>query len=241
MIYSASIFILKWGIWGNALVQLMIFLLPLAYALYIKCDMKKLYSLKWATGRHIIGAVLLWLGGFLFNQVLVTGLSKIFPSMVANSDSLNSTILEAGFVPTLIVVGIMPAIAEEAAFRGFLFGALKNKMKVWLAILLSAALFGAYHMNPLQFFTGLFMGSIMAYMAYKSGSIVPGVIFHMVNNSLSVYLSYYPEVLEAILIIGKAEQGIGDLAILAVAGIVLLIIGLFVFGAFHKSKKPENA
>ena len=227
MIYSGSFFVLKWGIWGTAVVQLLIFGMPVLYSLYIKADMKKLYSLRLPKIIDILGAVVLWAGSFLINQVIVQLLSKAFPSMVENSSSLNDSILSAGFVPALIVVGFMPAIAEEAAFRGFLFGTLKNKTKVWIAVLISAALFGAYHMNLLQFFTGLFMGCFMAYMTYKSESILPSVVFHMLNNSLSVIATYHPKMIEAVPVLGEGILKTSDLFILAGAGIVLTVIGVF--------------
>ena len=229
MIYSGSIFVLKWGIWGTAFVQLLIFGLPVLYSLYIKCDMKKLYSLRLPKIIDILGAIVLWAGCFLINQVIVQLLSKAFPSMLQNSSSLNDSILSAGFVPALIVVGFMPAIAEEAAFRGFLFGTLKNKTKVIVAILISAALFGAYHMNLLQFFTGLFMGCFMAYMTYKSESIFPSVVFHMLNNSLSVIATYHPKMIEAVPVLGEGSLKINDLILLAVVGSLLAAAGVFLF------------
>lgn len=239
MVFTSSMLVLKWGLWGSAGVQAIILVIPLLYALYLKCNIRELYSLNLPKVKEMLGSVCLWIGGFTTNQVILSGLSKLIPSMVENSDSLNSTIFEAGFIPAIIVVGICPAIAEEAAFRGFLFGSLRKRTKIWIAVIVSAAAFGLYHLNFLQFFTGLYLGSIMAYMVYKSRSIFTSALFHLLNNSISVILTFHPEILARIPLIGVENPGIGENLGIAAVGIVFLALGLFLFGAFSK-KGTEN-
>ena len=234
MVFTSSMLVLKWGLWGSISVQVIILVIPLLYAIYLRCDVKELYSLHLPKITELLGAVFLWVGGFLTNQILINALAKLIPSMVENSDSLNSTIFEAGFVPALIIVGICPAIAEEAAFRGFLFGTLKHRTKIWIAIVVSAAAFGLYHMNFLQFFTGLYMGCFMAYMVYKSRSIATSALFHLLNNSISVIVTFHPELVENIPILGEANPGPGGNIIMFVIGLLLLAAGLLLFGTFRK-------
>ena len=240
MVFTSSMLVLKWGLWGSISVQILILVIPLLYALYLRCDVKELYSLHLPKIMELLGSVFLWVGGFLTNQIIINGLAKLIPSMVESSDSLNSTIFEAGFVPALIIVGICPAIAEEAAFRGFLFGTLRSRTKVWIAIFLSAAAFGLYHMNFLQFFTGLYMGCFMAYMVYKSKSIATSALFHLLNNSISVIVTFHPELIENIPILGETNPGISGNIIMLVIGLALLAIGLFLFGVFRKKPKEEG-
>ncbi len=237
MVFTSSMMVLKWGLWGSISVQVIILVIPLLYALYLRCDVKELYSLHLPKITELLGAVFLWVGGFLTNQILVNGLAKLIPSMVENSNSLNSTIFEAGFVPSLIIVGICPAIAEEAAFRGFLFGTLKHRTKLWIAIVVSAAAFGLYHMNFLQFFTGLYMGCFMAYMVHKSRSIATSALFHLLNNSISVIVTFHPELVENIPILGEANPGIGGNIIMFIIGLLLLAVGLLLFGTFKKKDR----
>ena len=234
MVFTSSMLVLKWGLWGSISVQVIILVIPLLYAIYLRCDVKELYSLHLPKITELLGAVFLWVGGFLTNQILINALAKLIPSMVENSDSLNSTIFEAGFVPALIIVGICPAIAEEAAFRGFLFGTLKHRAKIWIAIVVSAAAFGLYHMNFLQFFTGLYMGCFMAYMVYKSRSIATSALFHLLNNSISVIVTFHPELVKSIPILGEANPGIGGNIIMFVIGFLLLAVGLLLFGTYKK-------
>ena len=236
MIFSSSVLVLRFGLIGTGIVQLLIFLMPVLYAFYLRCDIKDLFSVKLPKIREFVGSIILWAGGFLLNQVLLSLLTKIFPQMAKTSSDLSGIIKNAGFFTAIIVVGICPAIAEEAAFRGMLFGTLKKRTKAIAAILVSAVLFGLYHMNFLQFFAGLFMGILMAWMVLKSKSIITSAVFHLFNNSVSVIVTYYPEIIEKIPYLGEATPGLKSNLILAAVGIVLLFAGLFVFGAFSKQK-----
>ncbi len=237
MIYLSSSLVFRLGIWGTGLVQLIILAVPVFYAWYMKADFKKLFSLKVPHIKHVLGGICMWLGIWLLEQIVLVSLAEWFPSLVETSEALNSIIVDAGFVSAFIVVGICPAIAEEFAFRGFLFGTLKDKYKPWVAIVVSAVLFGAYHMNLLQFVGGTMMGIGLAYVAYKSGSIWIGAIMHFINNGLSVIFQYNPELVTKIPILGKETYGVGDTLLLIGLGIVFTSLGILLL---KKSKKACN-
>lgn len=80
---------------------------------------------------------------------------------------------------------ILPPIAEELAFRGVVFGLLRPYGKT-IAVVGSAFVFGIMHGNLLQipfaFLGGLFFG----YLVAETGSILPAVILHFMNNGMSV-------------------------------------------------------
>ncbi len=235
MIYLSSSLVFRLGIWGTGVVQLLIFAVPVFYAWYMKADFKKLFSLQVPKVKHILGGICIWLGIWLLEQVVLVALAEWFPSLVETSEALNTIITDAGFVSAFIVVGISPAIAEEFAFRGFLFGTLKDKYKPWVAIVVSAVLFGAYHMNLLQFVGGLMMGIGLGYVAYKSGSIWIGVIMHFINNGLSVIFQYNPELVTKIPILGKEVYGVGDYLILLGLGITFTALGILLLKKIKKA------
>lgn len=234
MIYCSSSLVFRMGIWGTGLVQLIILAVPVIYAWYMKADFKKLFSLKAPHIKHVIAGICMWLGVWLLEQVVLVMMAQWFPSLMETSVALNSIITDAGFLSAFIVVGICPAIAEEFAFRGFLFGTLKDKYKPWIAIAVSALLFGAYHMNLLQFVGGAMMGIGLAYVAYKSGSIWVGALMHFINNGLSVILQYNPEFITKIPILGKDAYGVGDSLILLGVGIVFTSLAVLLL---KKNKK----
>lgn len=85
-------------------------------------------------------------------------------------------------------IGIFAPVAEEIVFRG---AVLRSLLKIsgshyrWIAILISALLFGICHGNQAQFVSALLLGMIIGWMYCRTGSIVPGIMFHWVNNTIA--------------------------------------------------------
>lgn len=92
------------------------------------------------------------------------------------------------------VIGLMAPLAEELVFRGaILRSLLKWNSRPWVAILISAILFSVAHMNPAQMPHTLLIGLLLGWMYYRTDSIVPGVVFHWVNNTVAYVLyNLYP-------------------------------------------------
>ena len=94
-----------------------------------------------------------------------------------------------GAVPVQILLIVVAApISEEVCFRGFLFGGLRERLPRLAAALISATIFGALHATtgisavpPLIFF-----GFVLALLYERTGSIVPGILLHMLNNSVAL-------------------------------------------------------
>lgn len=82
--------------------------------------------------------------------------------------------------------GIFGPIAEEIGFRGvFLGGLLKTRCRPWIAILISAHVFGLFHGIGVQFFGAILFGIMVGWLYWRTGSIIPGIIIHIANNSLT--------------------------------------------------------
>jgi uncharacterized protein len=94
-----------------------------------------------------------------------------------------------GAVPVQVLLIVVAApISEEVCFRGMLFGGLRRRLPRLAAALVSALVFGALHATtgisavpPLIGF-----GFILALLYEKTGSIVPGIVLHMLNNSVAL-------------------------------------------------------
>lgn len=97
-----------------------------------------------------------------------------------------SNIFELGFV--VLVVAIVPAISEEAMFRGFIQRSFELKLKPYFAIFLTAIFFSAYHFNPYGFVPLFILGSFFGFTAYMSRSLVIPVLLHFLNNFSAVLL-----------------------------------------------------
>jgi len=94
-----------------------------------------------------------------------------------------------GAVPVQVLLIVVAApISEEVCFRGMLFGGLRTRLPRLAAALISAIVFGGLHaltgvsaVPPLIAF-----GFILALLYERTGSIVPGSLLHMLNNSVAL-------------------------------------------------------
>ena len=91
-----------------------------------------------------------------------------------------------------VAVGILAPLAEEVVFRGAILRTLlgiMSKKNHWVAIIISAALFGLAHFNAAQFINALLMGLLLGWMYYRTKSLVPGILLHWVNNTMAYVLA----------------------------------------------------
>ncbi|MBI9069603.1 MAG: CPBP family intramembrane metalloprotease [Salinivirgaceae bacterium] len=93
-------------------------------------------------------------------------------------------------VPSYLVIGVSAPILEELIFRGVVLKGFLKKYNPKKAILWSAIIFGAAHLNPWQFIPAFLIGLVIGWLYYKTRSIWPGIFIHFVNNSASFYMAY---------------------------------------------------
>ena len=131
------------------------------------------------------------------------------PEMIAPTGYDN-----ASTVIMYMTIGLAPAFAEEFLFRGVIYGNLRVFGKTQ-AVLISSLLFALMHQNIGQFFYTFVGGMAMALMYELTGSIWCGILFHLLNNELSV--------LTEVLYYGRYGEAIAPLLILW--DIIVLVLG----------------
>lgn len=103
-------------------------------------------------------------------------------------------------LPVWLVVfafAIGPAIFEEFCFRGFVFGALRQRLAPWSAVLASGALFGVFHLVATdalaveRLVPSTLMGIVLGWVCYRTNSLFPGMVLHGLYNGLLSLLFYY--------------------------------------------------
>lgn len=87
-----------------------------------------------------------------------------------------------------LVFVLLPAFSEELAFRGFILAGLRRRFRPWMAILLSSCLFALYHFNVFQLVPAFCLGLVLGLLAVRSGSVLPGMLFHLLHNGLLIGL-----------------------------------------------------
>ncbi|MCO6458519.1 MAG: CPBP family intramembrane metalloprotease, partial [Pirellulaceae bacterium] len=127
----------------------------------------------------------------------------------------------------LLCLAATPAVFEELFFRGYLFTALGTRFKPRDTILLSALLFGLFHVVTTstlaveRLLPSMTLGLILGWLCWRTRSVWPGVLLHACHNGLLLMVAYYRRELEA--------WGLGDAGDhlpwhwLALSGLGLLI------------------
>jgi membrane protease YdiL (CAAX protease family) len=88
-----------------------------------------------------------------------------------------------------VAVAILAPLLEEFLFRGLLQNSLMPHMPAWAAILLSAAIFAAVHMDVYAFPPILLLGAGFGYLYHVTGSLRVCILMHMINNGAAVLFS----------------------------------------------------
>lgn len=95
----------------------------------------------------------------------------------------------SAFLVAIFASAVLPGFCEEFANRGVLLSGLKS-LGAKKAIIISGLLFGLTHFNIGQFGYAFLIGIFFAYICLATGSIIPGMIIHFLNNAIVEYLTF---------------------------------------------------
>ena len=118
-------------------------------------------------------------------------------SMVAETTDLIGKIRKVSPVTIAMFLSLVPAFCEEFFFRGMLMRSMVRWRNAWFAVVFSAVVFGLFHVlsNSVialdRLLPTTLVGLVLGYLAWKSDSILPGVILHSLHNAAVVFLGYY--------------------------------------------------
>jgi membrane protease YdiL (CAAX protease family) len=87
----------------------------------------------------------------------------------------------------VVLVCVVVPIGEEIFFRGFLYGALRARLRLPLAVGLSALVFAIVHLPAIfTFLPILALGVLLALLYERTGTLLPGIIVHSINNGIAM-------------------------------------------------------
>ncbi len=137
-----------------------------------------------------------------------------------------------GLLLNFIIIALIPAIGEEMTFRGVLQQSLTRRMNPHVAIILSAAIFSFFHFQFYGFLPRMFLGILLGYMFYITGSLWTSILMHFVNNGSAVVLYY----LDNKGLIEDAEHWGETQNAWLIVGSTIVTTGLLIW-SWRKSKK----
>ncbi|NNE00272.1 MAG: CPBP family intramembrane metalloprotease [Pirellulaceae bacterium] len=121
--------------------------------------------------------------------LMAKSISYLYPVSDQAAESMQpfvQQITSAPWTSVILLMAVVPAICEELAFRGFIFGGLLRRNGRFRAVLVTAVMFGISHGIVQQSIAATFMGLLLGWIALRTGSVLPGILIHFTNNTLSV-------------------------------------------------------
>lgn len=96
-----------------------------------------------------------------------------------------------GLIAAFVIAVLIAPVVEEYVFRGWCLICLPTNRYPLLAIILNGILFALLHFQLSSILPLLFLGSMLAFIRIRSNSLLPGILFHMINNSLAFLTDYH--------------------------------------------------
>ena len=108
-----------------------------------------------------------------------------------NQDAIVQLLAGVPFWLALLITALLPALAEEIIFRGYLYKKLFGSLSI-VGLVLSSLIFGLMHgpTDWLSCFIYSSSGLILGYSYYKTGYLVYPMVIHLLNNGLAT-LAYH--------------------------------------------------
>jgi membrane protease YdiL (CAAX protease family) len=129
----------------------------------------------------------------------MTILWKEFHIDEAQQVGFGSLALPSEYIMAFIALVILPPLTEELLFRGYLFGALRQKISFAPSMILTSLIFAIVHLKLNVGVDVFCLSLVLCYLREKTGTIWAGVILHMLKNSIAFYLLFIrPDILHLI-------------------------------------------
>ena len=236
LLYIGASFFLSWAkflelpmILSMLLSQMIIFVPSFLYCLMKKISWKEIVSFrKMKISVWILVVICTYLMYPLI--IVVNAVSLIF--VESGTAEMMTQTSQWNFFLSTFMMAVMPAFVEEFVFRGVLYGTYRQGRK-WLAILVSAFLFGCMHMNFNQFLYAFVLGVYLSFLIEATGSIFSSMLAHFTINFTSVILSKVLEVINQFVPAMEEQMGTQTGNFLNTMGqesLIILIIGILIWG-----------
>jgi sodium transport system permease protein len=141
--------------------------------------------------RALIGAALIGLSAWAVVGMLAEWIAPAPHEIV---ESLRRQIVPPGggrgLAVTILLMAVTPAVCEEALFRGPILRGLAAQLSPAAAAIITGILFGLFHFDVWRLLPTGLLGVILSFIALRSGSIVPAMLAHAVNNACLVTLAH---------------------------------------------------
>ena len=188
-----------------------------------------------------------WLGEINRNLNLPDYLSGIEDWMKSSEIRANKLIVAflevkgiGGMLFNVFMIAFIPAVGEELLFRGVVLRLFKEWTKnVHIAVIISAILFSALHLQFYGFLPRFFLGVILGYSFAWTGSLWIPMLIHFINNAFAIVYIYATGSTD---LINSDVESIGssDNAFVVVASFAFLTFLLLILYKWYRDKQQQS-
>lgn len=169
--------------------QLSVLIIPVAGAFISGVDLKETFRIRPVSLKTVVFSFLI----ILCSYPIVALLNLVSMFFVENAVAGTAAgLYQHGFLISMLVMALCPAIGEEFLMRGVVYRGYRKKSPV-LAWILSAVIFGLLHMNFNQMPYAIYLGLLMVLMMEASDSIVTPMLMHFFMNGISTLSGFFSE------------------------------------------------
>ena len=153
-----------------------------------KFPVKKAYPVKCHPKYFLIALLLIF--GLIFSASWIdTGVTEFLKLLGYKPKEMEAYLpdLSGGLiVPALLVIAVMPAIFEEGLFRGVILNTCEDGVGTIRTVFIVGFAFSLFHASAEQTVYQFLAGCVFAFVAIRSGSILPSVLMHFINNAIII-------------------------------------------------------
>ena len=191
--YFSLLFISSSKYFLVAIMPLTIGLVVLLAGFLIKLDFKNGFKLNKFKLNKFFYSFMLYVATYILANVVISIVNRLFPNIATQYSVYESFFNFENIWLSILVMALLPAVFEEVLFRGVIFNSFNQTYGKTIGVLISALIFGIYHMNWIQGVFAFILGLMLAYVYIKSGSLYVPIILHFINNLIAVLVSHIEE------------------------------------------------
>lgn len=141
-----------------------------------------------ALGAFALGVLAIFAATILYGEIA----QALHITVTTNVDQLRARAASAPWttLATLLVAVVVAPFCEEIFFRGYFFQGLRLNISVWLAVALSAVIFGLAHGDLGSLPLLIVIGLALAIIRWRTRSLWPGIALHILNNLVGAWVIF---------------------------------------------------
>ncbi len=138
----------------------------------------------------------------------------------------------------VLVIAVIPAVAEEFAFRGLIQRSFEKGIGPVRGVVTSGIIFGAFHLNPFSIVPLMALGVYLGFLAYRANSVWVSVAAHFFNNLVPVAALYFGIADETVIAGDLGDMSLGMLMATFWFSGVIFLLSTYYF--LYLTRKPAG-